>query len=218
MKYLWLLFPLVLVELLAEDPARTAPWSSHVTSAQELERQGDIRSAEVEFRLAAAEAQRNGTGSARFANVIDAMGVFYDDIGNFVEAENCLTRSLAIWRRLLGTEHVAIARVINRLAALYLETGQIGKAERLDLESWIHRAAEPLLKNALTIAEKSFGPTSLRTAAVLDSYARFLRERKRTSEARRMQARLRQIMSEAGPGLPSRHTVDVTELSLRGEQ
>ncbi len=331
MKYLWLLFPLVLSELLAEDPARIAPWNGHVKAAQELERQGNIPGAEIEFRLAAAGAQRNGSGSAAFANALDAMGVFYDRIGNFVEAENCLTRSLAIWRSLLGAEHAAIASVINQLAALYLETGQIAKAERLDLESWIHRAkandptgydrihliehlaalqsmrgqfvesdglyrqaldllmergasrsaeqavalnnlgvvclrsrrfdaaiehlsrsleiwtevrgpgapntgmtshslaiayqavgrydeAEPLLKKALAIAEKSFGPTSLRTAAVLDSYARFLRERKRTSEARRMESRMRQIMAEAGPGLPSRHTVDVTELSLRGEQ
>jgi len=329
----WLLVFLLVypcsLRLLAQAPAATGSWSRHLAAAQGLELQGDRVRAEAEFRLAAAEAQRNGSESAAYANVLDRMGVFYDDIGNFAEAERCLSRSLAIWRNLLGTQHVAIARVINRLAALYLETSQVGKAERLDLESWIHlvetndpqsrdlipllenfgtlqslrgqfpesdrlyqRAldlvtergasqsaehavvlndlgvacirskrydaaiepltaaleiwkqiqgpdgrntgmtshslaiayeatgrfdeAERLLKHALSIAEKFFGSTSLRTASVLETYARLLRDRKRKPEARRMEARVRQIVEEGGPSLPSRQVIDVTELSLRG--
>jgi len=328
MKYSCLIFLLLLPVLLAQDSVRIERWSRHVTTAQELERQGDIVHAETEFRLAASEAQRSGTDPAAYASVLDAMGVFYDDIGKFVEAEQYLTRSLAMWRSVLGSEHFAIARVVDRLASLYLETNQIGKVERLDLGYWVHlveahdpasydlvqllerlgtlqalrgqhlesdrfyqraldivqqrgaarsieeavalnnlglaclRAhrydaaiehltvaleiwkqirgpddrntgltshslamayeatgefdkAEPLVKQALSIAEKSFGPTSLRTASVLDTYARFLRERKRKPEAKKIEARVRQIVADAGPSLPSRQMVDVTELSLR---
>jgi len=32
-----------------------------------------------------------------------------------------------------------------------------------------------------------------------------------------MEARVRQIVEEAGPSLPSRQMIDVTELSLRGD-
>src|SRR5579863_8904333 len=104
----------------AQGLDRTESWRLHVAAAQEFERQGEILRAEAEFQLAATAAQQAGTGSAAFAHVLDATGVFYDDIGKFAEAESCLQRSLAIWRELLGPEHLAIARVINRLADLYL--------------------------------------------------------------------------------------------------
>jgi tetratricopeptide (TPR) repeat protein len=314
--------------LLVSSPAGfsqspTEPWRLHVAAAQDLQRQGSIPRAEAEFRVAASEAQQSDT-TAGYAHVLDATGEFYDDIGKFAEAQSCLEKSLAIWRGLLGPEHFAIARVVNRLAAVYLETGQWRKAEHLDLELWIRRVeqkepasqdllqliehlaeldslrgelseshrlyrqvidlttssgnagsaeravalnnlglsclsardydnairflgaalqiwealrgpedsntaltghalavayqatgrteeAEPLLKRALSIAERSFGPDSLRTAAILQTYARLLRQQNRKSEAAKMEARARRSLQTSG-SLSWNQVVDITDL------
>src|SRR5262249_2674549 len=90
---------------------------------------------------------------------------FQGDVGNFVQAEDCFRQSFAIWSQRLGPEHYGLLRVINQLAALYVETGQLAKAERLDLEGWLRRVEAnpraiqervPLLQN-LAMLDLSHG-------------------------------------------------------------
>src|SRR5215831_10564054 len=149
-------FPIMLLALRpilwANDPA----WSQHLGAAQEFERAGDAARAQLELDLALGEA-RAANDSAAVANVLDRMGTLADNIGHFVEAATRYEASLRIWRKRLGPEHPSLVRVINRLAAVYLETGQAGRAERLDLAQWRERMDPssdellPLLQNLGTL-------------------------------------------------------------------
>jgi len=138
--------------LWASDPA----WSQHVAAAQELERTGNFGRAQLELELALGEAHA-ANDTAAVAHVLDRIGTFADNLGHFVEAESRYEASLRIWRKRLGPEHPSLVRVINRLAAVYLETGQVGKAERLDLARWRERVDPsgdellPLLQNLGTL-------------------------------------------------------------------
>ena len=302
-------------------PQETA-WKTHLSNAENLRRGGDLTAARGELSLAMAGA---GDRLAK-AHVLDAMGMLQDDAGNFAEAESCLKRSLSIWQQYLGPEHFGLVRVINQLAAVYVETGQIGKAARLDLETWAQRLAgnpaaqadlvpllqnlgtldslrgraagaearfrqaldllptreasveravllnnwglasvrlsrydaaiehlrrstaiweevrgpwdrnrglalhalgiactaagrleeaEPYLRNALAISERSFGASNVRTAAILQSYAVLLRKLHRNGEAREMSARSGRISRESLLQSGSGSVVDVSELSAK---
>jgi tetratricopeptide (TPR) repeat protein len=130
--------------LRASDGARAPTWSQHAAAAEELKRAGNLAGAQAEWSSALAAARAAGD-SAAVALVLDRMGSFDNDLGRFVEAASHFEESLGIWRSRLGRDHIALIRVINRLAALYLETGQPGKAERLELAQWRERleAADP---------------------------------------------------------------------------
>lgn len=312
----------------AGEATHIPDWRRHIDAAQKLERSGDLDGAERELTSALSAVGHTAGGDAPLAQVLDAMGSYYDDIGKFSEAEQCWTESLALWSRILGPSHIALNRVVNRLATLYLETHQLAKAERLNLEEWAprleqeepasvdlrefleslgqfyflqgdvpkaetayskalhltldadgsetvasvyvlnnlglmhfearhydaavgyllravrvwdkfrasdgltaaaprHTLAEvylamgqyseagPLLTQALEIAERSCGPTSLRTAAILKSYARFLRAEHRNRDAKRIEERVETIRRTALRAGPSRAVLDIRELSLR---
>jgi tetratricopeptide (TPR) repeat protein len=103
---------------------------------------------------------RAANDSSAVAHVLEEMGAFDDGIGHFSEAESHFRDSLRIWCERLGPEHPSLVRVINRLAAVYLETGQPGKAERLGLTQWRERVEAanpssddllPLLQNLATL-------------------------------------------------------------------
>jgi tetratricopeptide (TPR) repeat protein len=316
----------MIIGLLSAGAQPESSWNRHLRDAQELHRLGNTDEARREFQLALAEAHTIDGDSGPTAQVLSAFGVFESDLGNFAEAEDRLRQSLAIWSRRLGPEHFALAREINHLAAVYIESGQIGKAERLGLETWWGRIesnpqaaqdrlpllenlamldglrgraaqgelrlqqalalasaagvpkteravvlnnlglislrmsrpdsaisclieslglwkdlrgpddgnvavtthalglayaaagrsqeAESAFKQAVRISEETFGPASIRTAAVLESYAELLRKLHRKSEAKQMSARAGGILREAGPQVRSPHMVDITELSL----
>jgi tetratricopeptide (TPR) repeat protein len=311
----------------ANDTTSDSAWSRHTAAAKQLEDAGNLAGAQSEWDAALRDANA-GTDTAASALVLAQMGAFYDDIGQFAKAESCLEHSLRLWRERLGSGHIALVRVVNQLAALYIETSQLGKAERLHLDEWRQRLqadnpaadellplvqymgiltsmrgrfteaqtrfqqaldlvqrrgrwgtaeqavtlnniglaglrakqydfaiqhlsvsmslweklrgpdarnvgmtaynlalaydgagrraeAEPLMRRALTIAEKSVGPDSLRTADIVKSYARLLSELHRKAEAKQMTARADRLFREQAQQQPSRYEVDVTDLSFQ---
>ncbi len=322
---MWLLL-LDIPCLAAEDSGKTADWQTHLKAAQQLQLAGNVTRAESEFQAALQAAKQVAPDGKSVAYVLGAIGTYYEQIGNFREAERCFLQSLAIWQRILGPDHFALARVISQLASVYLETGQLAKAQSLRLESWVRRAeaqppsselekllenvaaldalrghfaeaekvlahdldvtaqrndlvesavilnnlglvcfdsgrysdairylsrslvrweglrsandpnsalishslalayeaegryseAEPLMTHALSVAERSFGPRSIRTAVILSGYAHLLRRLSRKSEAKSLEARARSIMRVAGQALPPREVVDVRELAAQG--
>lgn len=126
----------------AQSPTETPEWRRHVSSAVDYQNHGDLPRAEQELEDALAAARRIAETGPAVAHVLDEMGAYYATTGKFVEAERHLTRSYAIWRDLLGPEDVALSRVINRLAFVYLETRQLSKAKQLDLETWARRVEQ----------------------------------------------------------------------------
>ena len=139
---------------------RAGDFTQHLAAAQELKRAGNFVRAQSELDLALEEARTAGD-SAAIAQVLDRMGAVDDDLGHFVDAERHFQGALTIWRIRLGPDHPSLIRVVNELAAVYLETGQPGKAERLDLARWRDRLETanpssvellPLLDNLGTLA------------------------------------------------------------------
>jgi tetratricopeptide (TPR) repeat protein len=141
--------------------SRAGESQPHVAAA-ELQRRGDLIGAEKVLQSAVKEARATGSRSLQVAGALAALGVFYQDIGRFSQAESSFTSSLKILREATGPEDPALAPLVIRLTWLYVETGRAGEASRLHPESWVDR---------LTLLEpdSKFLPTLLETLAGLNA-------------------------------------------------
>jgi tetratricopeptide (TPR) repeat protein len=322
---LWIAILLGTCGLWAADPPDV---NLHLSKAHQFERKSDFVHAETEFKLALSLARKENQQNA-VAHALEAIGYFYEEIGNFSEADGCLKRAYTIRKAQLENDNAALASSVHALASLYIEIGQKEKAERLDLEGWVVRLeksdsesrnlahlledlaaiqalrgdftaaeasylrarnlivkllggpdsaeqaailnnlglsclqarrydaaieylsqaltmwehlehggaantgftahslalayqgvgrseeAEQHFRQALDLVEKIFGAQNLRTAAVLESYSGFLSEQNRKAEAKKMEARARDIVGQSPGQISSPQTVDVRQLSLR---
>src|SRR5215831_43179 len=129
---------LVITFLLLTSPGLAGQSQSQVVAA-ELRRQGDLIGAENALQSALKQARAAGSRSVKAAGALAALGVFYQDIGRFSQAESSFTRSLEIMRENTSQDDPALAPLIIHLAWLYVETGRAGAASRLHLESWLDR-------------------------------------------------------------------------------
>jgi tetratricopeptide (TPR) repeat protein len=71
-----------------------------------------------------------------FARAQAKLGVFYQDLGKFSQAEASFINCLKVLKE-LGSEDLALVPVIVHLGWLYVETGQTTKASRLHPEAWV---------------------------------------------------------------------------------
>ena len=109
------------------------------TVAEELQRKGDLIGAESALKSGLREAAATGPRSVKVAGALAALGVFYQDIGRFSQAESCFTSSLGIFREVVGSDDLVLAPLVIHLAWLYVETGRSGAARRLQPEAWVDR-------------------------------------------------------------------------------
>jgi tetratricopeptide (TPR) repeat protein len=112
----------------------------HISLAADYIRKGQPELAGREYDIAIRQAAKGDQKT--YGHVLDLAAAFFHEMGNFPSAESCLRKSLEIWRARLGPEHIALVPVVNRLACVYIEAGQPGKVERLQLEKWIERVAQ----------------------------------------------------------------------------
>lgn len=124
--------------LLATGTIWAGQSQSHVVAA-ELQRQGDLVGAEKALQTALKEARVAGSRSVKVAGALASLGVFYQDIGRFSQAESSFANSIKIAKETTGHDDPALAPVIIHLAWLYIETGRAGEASSLHLESWVDR-------------------------------------------------------------------------------
>jgi len=82
--------------LAAQSPAQVI--------AAELQKQGDLIGAERALQSDLKEARAGGNRSVQVAGALGALGVFYQDIGRFSQAESSLTGSLKILKESVGAE------------------------------------------------------------------------------------------------------------------
>ena len=129
---------LLITFLLMTGTIRAGQSQLHIV-AGELQKQGDLVGAERALQSALKEARAAGGRSVKVAGALAALGVFYQDIGRFSQAESSFTRSLEIMRENTSQDDPALAPLIIHLAWLYVETGRAGAARRLHLESWLDR-------------------------------------------------------------------------------
>ena len=110
-----------------------------------------------------------------------------------------MRRVLSICERLLGPEHPQVFRTLSNLARTNCLQGR-------------YQDAEPLYVRALKIGEHSLGPAHPDVVATLYNYAEVLRKLHRKAEARKIEARVRELRSKSDQDNPSRFEVNWRDL------
>jgi len=129
----------IMTLLLAGRTAWPDSLHSHIDSARVYRNLGDLNGAEREY-LAALKGARSSEGrSIDVAGAFAMLGVFYQDIGRFLEAEVCFRKSLSVLTRANGPGDLSQVPVISHLAWLYVESGRTKDAKRLHIEEWVRR-------------------------------------------------------------------------------
>ncbi|HBY63298.1 MAG TPA: hypothetical protein DEH78_26040 [Solibacterales bacterium] len=162
---------------------------------------------------------------------------------HYREARAHYARSLAMVERLGLPVEAAIARLnlalvafaagrraaaeAEALASLEFLQANLGEAHPLTGQAHLSVAmvlepnpmqAEPHLRAALAIAERTLGPESPAAARALTAYAEMLKRAKRKSEAKTMERRAAEIRRQFDRYGLTRHTVDWAELTARARK
>jgi tetratricopeptide (TPR) repeat protein len=111
-----------------------------------------------------------GLASETAALLLNRTGSYYDDQGRYGEAEFLYQQALAMYQRLLGDEHPAVATSLNDLALLYNAQGRYGEAE-------------PLYQQALTMNHRLLGDAHPAIATNLNNLALLYNAQGRYGEA-----------------------------------
>ncbi|HWE51993.1 MAG TPA: tetratricopeptide repeat protein [Bryobacteraceae bacterium] len=134
-----------------------AEWRERLNHGIELQKAGDLKTAQREFEASVELARKSSDDLPALGTALDYLSGFYDDIGEPGKAELTLDKSLAAWKKALGPDNIAIARVVQRMAALYIEKGEAERVGSLNLPYWIARlqAESPRSMELLRILEAS---------------------------------------------------------------
>jgi tetratricopeptide (TPR) repeat protein len=100
-------------------------------------------------------------------------GTYLSERGLYTLAETFLSRSLEIWKRQLGEDHLNVAQSLNNLAGLYESQGRYGEAE-------------PMYVRSLEIRERQLGEDHLDVAQSLNNLALLYQSQGRYGEAEPM--------------------------------
>lgn len=115
-----------------------------------------------------------GPKSAKVADAIEELGLSHFDLGNLDQAEQMLTRSLALRREIYqGSIHPELAENLNNLASLYYQQGKLEEAKELFTES-------------LTMFRELLGDVHPDLAAIYNNLALLNHDQKRLEPAETM--------------------------------
>lgn len=107
------------------------------------------------------------------AELMDRVGMIYEKLGMYDQAELLLKQSLGSRQSLFGSEHVAVAQSLRDVGQIVWDKGQYEEAERL-------------LRQALSMHRKLLGEEHLEVAADLRSLGGMLRFRGQLDEAEKL--------------------------------
>jgi tetratricopeptide (TPR) repeat protein len=118
--------------VLAATPwAQTDEWQSLILRASNLIQAGHLAEAATVYQEAARVAEQAGQDNTPAALTRNGLGILYDDLGQFVEAEHEYRRSLALFEHAGAHGTTGYALVLANLAAHYMSLGRIAEAETL---------------------------------------------------------------------------------------
>ena len=122
--------------------------------------EGDYDRAEKLFvRALDIRVKKLGLENGIVAQSLKNLGLNYKDKRDYKNAEKLLLQALDIFKKVIGSDdHPAVASVLNSLAVIYQEQGQLDRAV-------------PLYKRALDIQEKAFSPDNPELANTLHNVA-----------------------------------------------
>lgn len=136
---------------------------------EELENQGNYREAIPYAEQAVRLEKEFDPNSEYVGGALNHLGVLYQRLGNYAEAEKLHNLALEITEKTLGSEHRNVATVLYDFAWLHFSQGR-------------HLEAEKLFKRARTIQEILLGPKHLDVANTLSALASLYLEQGRYDE------------------------------------
>lgn len=118
----------------AVPAAYSTPWEARMAAATTAYKQGRYADAEKSLQAALMEAEHPRKGDLRYTMTLTKLGDLAATLnnlaslnrkqGNYTEAESLYKRSLAIWERILGLEHLHVAVSLEKYASLLREAGR----------------------------------------------------------------------------------------------
>ncbi len=155
-------------------------WENYTDAGRERDEQAHYAEAEELFFAALKEAESFGEKDTRLATTLNELALLFTDQGKYAEAEPFFQRSLAIYEKALGPEHLDVAIILNNLGLLFTDQGKYAEAE-------------PFFQRSLAIREKALGPEHPDVATSLENYAFLLQEMDRNTEADKLGERAKAI-------------------------
>lgn len=169
---------MVALALMALTTAQAGPpqvddWQRLVNLGSTAEASGEYGRAAAFYRDAARIAETFQPGDPRRPFTFNGLGMMYDALGQFADAELAYQRTLAVLTEFQPPPVLDRAMVLTNLSTLYLETGQTARAEKL-------------LDEATAISAGAPDPDERRLAIVQNSLAELLISTGRQEEAERL--------------------------------
>src|SRR5262249_18374748 len=118
-------------------------------------------------------------------------------------AEALYRRALAVEEKTLGPETAEVFKTLANLAYTYYQQRRYEDAELFYIRS-------------LKIAETSVGAAHPEAIVALDNYGEVLRKLHRKAEAKKVEARVRELRARSGEENPGKYAVDWRELKPSG--
>jgi tetratricopeptide (TPR) repeat protein len=113
-------------QVLVEDP-----WWNELATARALYDQGRYEEAEQSLASVVKWTKRPGLTGLQMADLLGGIGGLYFELGRFDEGKRHLERSLGLWDQQTATLEPGRLRTTNSLLALYTETKQFSRAQKL---------------------------------------------------------------------------------------
>jgi tetratricopeptide (TPR) repeat protein len=187
-------------------------WKSELLNARQASLRGEYMTAVPVLERLVKEAKEFGSDDLRYAVALHYLADSYKETGRFSEAERCFEDAIALFARRKNPNDAHLLRAMNNLAGVHIESGQLGKADRVlkrlgaildtcgrDFPEELaiyrnyracilvrrehHSEAELLLGQALADAEKQLGPFNSKVGNLLNSRGTLMCRTKRWSEA-----------------------------------
>src|ERR1035437_2666457 len=169
--------------------AQSVDAGKQVAEGQQLRAQGRYADAQKVLAALRREMERTQPPGPFLATVLDNQAMAEMNLGNYLEAESLLTRSLGMWRK-AGAADAGATAAEGHLAELYL-------AERRAAD------AEPLLRETIATLESAALPDRVAMAVNLTDMAVVYASQKRLREAeRQLQRALGLLEAELGKDHP----------------
>ena len=112
--------------------AYTTSWQRSNEAGFEAYQGGRYAEAEKYYLAALKEAEIFGPEDTRIATTLDNLALLYDTQGEYAEAEPLLKRSLKIYQKFLGPDHLNVARFLENYAALLRKMEREAEATEME--------------------------------------------------------------------------------------
>jgi len=175
-----LIFTLVLFSI---GCAKDSAWEAASEGGRRAYEAGRYAEAATHYEAALQEARHFAAQDPRLVTTLENLGLVYEMLGRYQEAEPLYERVWEIRKETLGNKHPSVAIAIEKLAGVYEAQEKYADAEKL-------------YEQSLEIQQNALGPKHPEVARTLERRAAALRNLNREAEAADIESLARSIRAE----------------------